>query len=82
MGIRCVRVVLETNLETVIEIKNMSILQTRNPTSGIYPIEIKGCVYSYVFTALFPVAPKLSGEQMNESEHLHPGILCSLRMSE
>ena len=32
----------------------MSVLQTRNPISGIYPIEVKGCVYSYVCKALFP----------------------------
>lgn len=57
----------------------MSILQTRNPTSGICSIGREG---TCVFVQHYLVAIKLSRQQMNELEHLHPKILCSLRMSE
>lgn len=59
----------------------MSVLQTRKPTSGMYPLEVKGRVSACVCAAVSPVATKLSG-QMSEWELLHPGVLCGLGMSE
>ena len=59
----------------------MSVLQTREPTSGMYPLEVRGHVSACVCAAVSLVATKLSG-QMDEWELLHPGVLCGLRMSE